>query len=276
MDDSAAIVITTKIQRTFPVEKASLKSFLAVVSVFLATFASANEKNLKVSAESEVLYFKALPYLEKIDEVQNDMFTFRKQLAVNEKVPDQKNEQYREEMLLLVKEGMPLLKRSAEEGNPAAQYRLALMLSTFESRDQVAEKVCTLLKSSFSNGFTPAGLQMLFYCFDEVKTPGYRSLVDALPNDETLYSRYYPQPTMMPSCDRNSRSDSNPIVLLDEKSFRANLYMSMATQMLTQNLKQEQVQFLNKAAEHGCVRAIERLKLSSATNGAHPKLGTHD
>ncbi|WP_416756959.1 hypothetical protein ACMGGD_23970 [Pseudomonas sp. BNK-6] len=163
-----------------------------------------------------------------------------------------------------------MLKRSAEEGNPAAQYRLALMLSTFESRDQVAEKVCTLLKSSFSNGFTPAGLQMLFYCFDEVKTPGYRSLVDALPNDETLYSRYYPQPTMMPSCDRNSRSDSNPIVLLDEKSFRANLYMSMATQMLTQNLKQEQLRFLNKAAEHGCTRAIERLKLSSAPNGAHP------
>ncbi|WP_416756958.1 hypothetical protein ACMGGD_23965 [Pseudomonas sp. BNK-6] len=84
-------------------EKASLKSFLAVVSVFLATFASANEKNLKVSAESEVFYFKALPYLEKIDEAQNDLFTFRKQLAVNEKVPDQKKEQYREEMLLLVK-----------------------------------------------------------------------------------------------------------------------------------------------------------------------------
>ncbi|WMN15126.1 hypothetical protein QL104_17300 [Pseudomonas piscis] len=257
-------------------EKASLKSFVALASVFLAAFASANESDLKVSAESEMLYFKALPYLEKIDEIQNDMFTFRKQLAVSEKVPDQKKEQYRDEMLRLVNEGVPLLKRSAEEGNPAAQYRLALMLSTFESRDQVAEKVCTLLKSSFSNGFTPAGLQMLFYCFDEVKTPGYRSLIDALPNDETLYSRYYPQPTMMPSCDRNSRSDSKPIVLLDEKSFRANLYMSMATQMLTQNLKQEQVRFMNKAAEHGCTRAIERLKLSSATNGAHPKLGAHD
>ena len=90
MGDSAAIVITTKIQRAFPVKKASLKSFLAVVSVFLATFANANENSLKVSAESEELYFKALPYLEKIDEVQNDMFTFRKQLAVNEKVPNPK------------------------------------------------------------------------------------------------------------------------------------------------------------------------------------------
>lgn len=66
-------------------EKASLKSFLAIVSVFLVTFASANENNLKVSAESEELYFKALPYLEKIDEAQNDMFTFRKQLAVKRK-----------------------------------------------------------------------------------------------------------------------------------------------------------------------------------------------
>ena len=246
-------------------EKASLKSFFAIVSVFLATLANANENNLKISAESEALYFKALPYLEKIDEVQNDIFNIRNQLSANEKFPDQKKEQYRDEMLTLIKEGMPLLKRSAEEGNPAAQYRLALISSTFESRNQVAEKVCTLLRSSLSNGFTPAGLQMFFYCFDEVKTPEFRSLIDALPNNETLYSRYYPQPTMMPSCDSNSRSNSNTIVSLDEKSFRANLYMSFATQMSTQNLRQEQLSFLNKAAEHGCARAIERLKLKAGS-----------
>lgn len=246
-------------------EKASLKSFFAIVSVFLATLANANENNLKISVESEALYFKALPYLEKIDEVQNDIFNIRNQLSANEKIPDQKKEQYRDEMLTLIKEGIPLLERSAEEGNPAAQYRLALISSTFESRSQVAEKVCTLLRSSLSNGFTPAGLQMFFYCFDEVKTPEFRSLIDALPNNETLYSRYYPQPTMMPSCDSNSRSNSNTIVSLDEKSFRANLYMSFATQMSTQNLRQEQLSFLNKAAEHGCARAIERLKLKAGS-----------
>ncbi len=246
-------------------EKASLKSFFAIVSVFLATLANANENNLKISAESEALYFKALPYLEKIDEVQNDIFNIRNQLSANEKFPDQKKEQYRDEMLTLIKEGMPLLERSAEEGNPAAQYRLALISSTFESRNQVAEKVCTLLRSSLSNGFAPAGLQMFFYCFDEVKTPEFRSLIDALPNNETLYSRYYPQPTMMPSCDSNNRSNSNTIVSLDEKSFRANLYMSFATQMSTQNLRQEQLSFLNKAAEHGCARAIERLKLKAGS-----------
>lgn len=246
-------------------EKASSNSFSAIISVFLATLANANENNLKIPADSEALYFKALPYLEKIDEIQNNIFNIRNQLSANETFPDQKKEQYRDEMLTLIKQGMPLLERSAEEGNPAAQYRLALISSTFASRSEVSEKVCTLLRSSFSNGFTPAGLQMFFYCFDEVKTPEFRSVIDALPNNETLYSRYYPQPTMTPSCDTNSRSNSNTIVSLDEKGFRANVYMNFATQMSTQNLRQEQLSFLNKAAEHGCARAIERLKLKAGS-----------
>jgi hypothetical protein len=247
------------------VAKAFLNGFFAIGSVLLATLANANENNLKISAESEALYFKALPYLEKIDKIQNDVFNSRNQLSPNEKFPDWKKVQYRDEILTLIKQVIPLLDRSAEEGNPAAQYRLALISSTFESRSKVAEKVCTLLRSSLSKGFTPAGLEMFFYCFDEVKTPEFRSLIDALPNDETLYSRYYPQPTMMPSCDGNSRSNSNAIVSLDEKSFRANLYMRFATQMSTQNLRQERLSFLNKGAEHGCARAIERLKLDAGS-----------
>lgn len=243
--------------------KASLKSFFTICSVFLVTLANAN--NLKISAESDALYFKALPYLEKIDEVNNDIFKIRNQLSANAKFPDQKKKQYRNEMQALIKDGVPLLQRSAEAGNPAAQYRLALILSTFESRDLTVDNVCTLLRSSLSNGFTPAGLQMTYYCFDEVKTPEFRVLIDALPENETLYSKYYPQPTMMPSCDHDSRSRSNTIVLLDEKTFRANLYMSFATQMSTRNLRQEQLTYLNKAAEHGCARAIDRLKLSAGS-----------
>lgn len=243
--------------------KDSLKSFFTICSIFSITFANAN--NLNISAESDALYFKALPYLEKIDEANNDIFKTRNQLSANETFPDQKKKQYKDDIQAFVKEGAPLLQRSAEAGNPAAQYRLALIMSTFESRDQTVENVCTLLRSSLSNGFTPAGLQMTYYCFDEVKTPEFRALVDALPENETLYSKYYPQPTMMPSCDRDSRAHSNTIVLLDEKSFRANLYMSISTQLSTRNLRQEQLSYLNKAAEHGCARAIERLKLSAGT-----------
>jgi hypothetical protein len=245
------------------VVKGSLKSFFTICSFFLITLANAN--NLNISAESDALYFKALPYLEKIDEVDNDIFNIRNQLSTNETFPDQKKKQYRDKMQALLKEGVPLLQRSAEAGNPAAQYRLALILSTFESRDQTVENVCTLLTSSLSNGFTPAGLQMIYYCFEEVKTPEFRALIDALPENETLYSKYYPQPTMMPSCDQDSRSHSNTIVLLDGKSFRANLYMSFSTQLLTGNLRQERLTYLNKAAEHGCARAIERLKLRAGS-----------
>lgn len=238
--------------------KTSLKVFFAIVSVFLVTLTNAN--NLKISAESEALYFKALPYLEKIDEVQNEVVNIRNKLSANEKFPDQKKEQYRDEVQALLKEGIPFLNRSAEKGNPAAQYRLALIALTFESHEQVAEKVCNLLWSSLSHGFTPAGLQMFDYCFDEVKTPEFRSLIDALPKDETLFDRYYPQPSRMPSCDIDSRSHSNAIVSLGEKSFRANVYMSFSTQMSTKNLKQEQLNYLNKAADYGCALAIKRLK----------------
>lgn len=103
---------------------------------------------------------------------------------------------------------------------------------------------------------------MTYYCFDEVKTPEFRALIDALPETETLYSKYYPQPTTMPSCDISSRLRSTTIVLLDERSFRANIYMSLATQMSIRNLRKEQFTYLNKAAEHGCTRAVERLKLN--------------
>lgn len=240
--------------------KASIKICFAIASVFLVTLANAS--NLKISGESESLYFKALPYLEKIDELTNNLFNARDQLSNNEKIPAQKKQQYRDNVQALLKDGMPLLKRSAEDGNPAAQYRLALVSSAFESRDQVSEeKICTLLRSSLSNGFTPAGLQMFHYCSDEVKTPEFRSLIDALPKDATIYKKYFPQPTMLPTCDSTSdRRSHSAIVSLDEKSFRANLYMSLSVQMSTPNLKQEQTSYLNKAAENGCGVAIMWLK----------------
>lgn len=226
-----------------------LKAFLATVCMFSAI---TNAAELNLSAEGESLYFKVLPSLEKIDELNNEIFSVRDELSANEKFPDQKREEVKTELQGLLKEALPLLTRSAEELNPAAQYRLAVMVSNFESGQQAAEKVCTLLRSSFSQSFTPAGLQMLSYCFDEVKTPEFRALVDALPDNETLYGKYYPQPAMRPSCDKGSRSRSNPIVWIDERSFRANFYMSYATQMSRKNDGQERLRYLKKAAEHGC------------------------
>ncbi|MDD0968585.1 MULTISPECIES: hypothetical protein [Pseudomonas] len=236
----------------FSVLKVSIKICFAIASVFSVALASAS--NFKVSEEGEVLYFKALPYLEKVDELTSNLYIARDQLPINEKFPPQKKQQYKDEVQVLLKEGMPLLKRSAEAGNPAAQYRLAFMAS---SNQLSKEEACTLLKSSLSNGFTPAGLQMFFICSDETKTPGFRSLIEALPKNETIYKKYYPQPTMLPTCDIFSdRQSLFTIVSLDERNFRANLYMRLSAQMSPPNLKQEQLRYLNKAAENGCAEAI--------------------
>jgi hypothetical protein len=240
-----------------------IKRFLLALMFSITTFA--NAETVKISTESEALYFQALPYLEKIDEAENELFSIRRQLPANAKFPDQNKEQYLNKVLPLLKEGVPLLKHSADEGNPVARYRLAWVSSHFDPLDQVVDQVCSLLRSSLSQGFAPAGLQMIFYCFDEVETPGFQSLIDALPESEALYSKYYPLPAMMPSCNSGGASDTNGMVMLDDRGFRANLYMSFATQMSRQNLKQEQLRYLNKAAEYGCARAIERLKTKASS-----------
>ncbi|WP_338525034.1 hypothetical protein NUH87_05100 [Pseudomonas batumici] len=241
------------------VAKENIKRFALVFLAFCT--ACANAEKLKITPESEALYFKALPYLDGVDKEDNEFFNKYPPGSAEAKPSEEQKKQYRERLQSLLSKGIPLIKQSAEAGNPAAQYRLAWISSRFVPRDQVADKVCSLLRSSLNQGFTPAGLQMMFYCFDEVKTSEFRSLIDALPENEAFYSKYYPQPWMMPSCDWSGTSYSDSIVPLNDKDFRANLYMSFATQMSTQNLKQEQLHYLNKAAEYGCAHAIERIKL---------------
>lgn len=232
--------------------KVSINTCFAITSIFLV--ALANASNFKISEESEALYFKALPYLVKVDELTSNLYAARDQLPINEKFPAQKKQQYKDEVQALLKEGMPLLKRSADDGNPAAQYRLAFLSSSVQLSE---EEACTLLRASLSNGFTPAGVEMFFKCSDEVKTPRFRSLIEALPKNETIYKKYYPQPTMLPTCYIfGVRPPMFTIISLDERSFRANLFMRLSVQMSTPNLKQEQLMYLNKAAENGCADAM--------------------
>lgn len=73
--------------------KFSIKICFTIASVFSVALASAS--NLKISEESEVLYFKALPYLEKVDELTNNLYIARDQLPINEKFPPQKNNNIR-------------------------------------------------------------------------------------------------------------------------------------------------------------------------------------
>ncbi|WP_440090342.1 hypothetical protein [Pseudomonas fragariae (ex Marin et al. 2024)] len=233
-------------------------AFLACLTDF------ANAVPRDVSPGAEALYFKALPYLDEIDDLNNELFSLRHQLTNKEKLPEGKKEALKNKISSLLMEATPLLRRSSDEGNPAAQYRLAWLAIEFDPREQVVDQVCSLLKSSLTKGFAPAGLQMISYCFDDVKTAEFRSLIDALPEPSSPYSKYYPQPVLMPRCDSKRASNGeNTIGSLDEKAVRADLYMSLSTQMSTQNLKQEQMRYLQKSAEYGCTRAIERLKLKA-------------
>jgi hypothetical protein len=242
------------------VVKASLYIFF---SIFLVSLANAQEP--KISAESDALYFKALPYLEQIDNIQNDYIGTLHRLAANETLPPLKKEQYRHALQAVMKDSIPLLQRSAEAGNPAAQYRLALILSSFEPRDQVAKKVCTLFMSSLRQGFAPAGLSMLYYCLDEIDTAEFRSLIDALPENENLYARYYPQPAMFTQCDADRHAQRDTLVALDEKTFRANLYMGFAGEMSIKKHKQEELRYLGEAVQYGCARAARSLKILTSS-----------
>lgn len=245
-----------------PVGRINIKC-LALIFLLFSTV-GANAESFKITPESEALYFKALPYLDEIDKVDNDFFKKYAQRSAETKPSEDQKKQYRERLTSLLNKGIPLLKQSADEGNPAAQYRLAWISSRFEPRAQVVDKICTLLKSSLSHGFSPAGTQMLMYCFDDIKTAEFRSLIDALPNDESPLSKYYPQSTIMAICDMfHGVRIGDSIVSLDEKDIRANLYMSVATQMSRQGLEQERLRYLQKAAQYGCNGAIERLRTSS-------------
>lgn len=203
--------------------KASRCLFL---SIFLVSLAHAND--FKIPAESEALYFQALPALNRIDSLENDFVDSLNRLPPNGALPVQKKEQFRDVLQTEMKDALPLLNRSAEEGNPAAQYRLAWILSDIQPREQVSARVCTLLRSSLSHGFTPAGLTMLNYCLEEIDTPEFRALMDTLPEQADLYAKYFPQPTFAVSCDLDRHAARTFSVPLDEKAAMATLFLGFA------------------------------------------------
>ncbi|MCI8210830.1 hypothetical protein AUC61_14940 [Pseudomonas sp. S25] len=86
---------------------------------------------IDVSPGAEALYFKALPYLNEIDDLNNELFNIRRQLSDKDKFPEEKKDALTKKIRLLLAEATPLLKRSSDEGNPAAQYRLAWLAIGF-------------------------------------------------------------------------------------------------------------------------------------------------
>lgn len=222
------------------------------------TPATANAGTSSIQTDRDALYFKAVLLLDKIDEATARYNEMRRNAT-----PAQHFESERKEITTQVQSYLlavvPLLQKSAEENNPVAQFRLGLLYSNYESRDQAVKQVCALYKASLSQGFAPAALGMTGYCFDDIEQAEFRSLVDALSDEENLYKQYFPQPAILFHCDTH-RVERTAYKPMDAEGFRANLYMKLATEMGSKNLRNDQHAYLVRAAKHGCGRAIERLK----------------
>jgi hypothetical protein len=91
-----------------------------------------------------------------------------------------------------------LLEAAIAAGNPAAEYRLAQLLSVLDGQARRTE-MCELFKSSLKRGFTPAALQMRVSCLSDIDTPEYIA-GQGLAGNTRAYARYYPQPTLFEYC----------------------------------------------------------------------------
>lgn len=200
----------------------------------------------------EAEYRQAVPILDEIDRRMMEL--------VNGRGPDGRmNEASRLAFVDYTQQHLPSantqLEAAIAAGNPAAEYRLAQLLSVLDGQARRAE-VCGLLKSSLKRGFTPAALQMRVSCLSDIDTPEYIAQVKALPEIPGPYARYYPQPSIFEYCSL-PRQRPTVILQLDEPAFRANLYFAMRDVLVDAGTQDKNVKFAYqlKALEYGCPRA---------------------
>ncbi len=136
-----------------------LVSALTTFACSWSTSASANADVSSAQTESDALYFKALPLLDNIDKATGRYIELRRHAIPGQPVEDESTELATKVQSYLLT-AVPLLQKSAEESNPAAQFRLGQIYSNYERRDQTLKQVCALYKASWSQGFAPAALAM--------------------------------------------------------------------------------------------------------------------
>ncbi|MBG6287080.1 hypothetical protein I5I61_06430 [Pseudomonas nitroreducens] len=152
------------------------------------------------------------------------------------------------------REALPALRRSAEEGNAAGQYLLAMTLRVAMSgASSSQEEVCAQLARSAGQYFLPAVVVAPSVCPQREQADIEEALVKALENASRDVA-YYPMPSpAYRICGANQRA-SFPLPELSQKEFEVDAYYDLAkrTSAVDRAAQEKKLTYFRAAADRGC------------------------
>ncbi|MDG9853726.1 MULTISPECIES: hypothetical protein [Pseudomonas] len=153
------------------------------------------------------------------------------------------------------REALPALRRSAEEGNAAGQYLLAMTLripSVGPSEKQ--EAVCDLLMRSAKQNFLPAALVGPSICQEQMAPQDMQGGLKQAIEQAPRHAAYYPmQSPAYRLCVHNQRA-AFPLPELTQAEFEAEAYFELArrTKAVSRRGQEERLRYLRLAMERDC------------------------
>jgi hypothetical protein len=157
------------------------------------------------------------------------------------------------------REALPALRRSADEGNPAGQYLLAMTLRVAMSGDSSSqEEVCAQLALSAGQYFLPAVVVAPSLCPQRDQADVENALVKALGN-ASRDAGYYPMPSpAYRLCGANQRA-SFPFPELSQKEFEVDAYYDLAkrTSGVDRASLERKLTYFRAAGDRGCELAAK-------------------
>ncbi len=153
------------------------------------------------------------------------------------------------------REALPALRRSADEGNAAGQYLLAMTLRIPMVEGTVRkEDVCGLLMRSATQHFLPAVLVGPSICQEQMAPLDVQEgLTQALAQTTRDFGYYPMQSPGYRFCARNQRA-AFPLPELTQKEFAAEAYFELArrTKEVDRASQDKKLAYLRNARDHGC------------------------
>ncbi|MCU1724410.1 sel1 repeat family protein [Pseudomonas sp. 5P_5.1_Bac1] len=196
-----------------------------------------------IDPHADLLYRQALPLLEKADAQSNTLPT---DTAPN----DQELIRKVQSLDQALQPAVALLQRAALLHHPVAEYRLALHYITHLPVNQISAEACPLLRSSLSQGFTPAALEVGNWCPELRNSAEYRQALEQVPTRDSLYAGYFPQPAVRLQC-LSERPQGLALQWGRQRDFQAEVYRLLAG--LDPN---ERARYQKKAVEINGCRAV--------------------
>lgn len=153
------------------------------------------------------------------------------------------------------REALPALRRSADAGNAAGQYLLAMTLripSVSPSEEQ--EGVCNLLMRSARQNFLPAVMVGPSICQEQMAPQDIQESLKQAIEQGLYHAAYYPmQSPAYRLCARNQHA-AFPLPELTQSEFEAEAYFELArdTKAISRKGQEERLRYLRLAMERGC------------------------